>query len=426
MEFIKPRFTGSVGISGSLEVTGAINVLNGITGSLLGTASFALNAGDVFPYSGSAAITGTLYVTEEFSLGEISGSTPFTASQVISSSAASTRLSGSFSGSFYGAFVGVDTTLISSASATASINFDISGSSSLQINTDTVYVSGTLNVSESIRMYQSASVSGTNIFGTASHAVSASYFDGYIDQGITLSFLTASTTWSAIHGLNTLFPIVNIWDSSSNEIISPDVIESKNLNTTEIRFTVPRTGYVNIAKTGAPLYQTSPFYTASFALTASFFSGSIDVQDAISASYAATASYTLNAVPNAASLLITGSAPSGSPTGTLWYNDNDLTLYVRYQDPSGSSWWAPSFNSVVSTAVTASYATTAAMAQGVTASFLSQSTVIVNHNLGTKALIVSVYDDLDYQVIPSSVQLSDNNNAVIQFFSVESGYVVIK
>lgn len=296
MEFINSRFTGSVGITGSFIVTGSVDVSGSLTGSLLGTASYALNAGDVFPYSGSAQITGTLFVSDEFTLGEISGSTPFTASQVISSSAADTRLSGSFSGSFYGTFVGVDTTLISSASATASINFDISGSSSLQINTNTVHVSGTFNVSESIRMYQSTSVSGTNIFGTSSWADTASYLNGFIGQGITLPFLTASTTWSINHGLNTLYPLVNVWQSGSEEIIQPDVVESKNLNVVEVRFTVPITGYANVAIAGAPLYQASPFFTASFALTASFVSGGVNVQDSITSSWAATASYVANAV----------------------------------------------------------------------------------------------------------------------------------
>ena len=271
----------------------------------------------------------------------------------------------------------------------------------------------------------SNAVSGTNIFGTASHAATASYLDGFAGQGVTLSFLTASTTWSVNHGLNTLYPLVNVWESGSNEIIQPDVIESKNLNITEIRFTVPRTGYANIGIAGAPLYQASPFFTASFALTASFFSGSINVANAVSASYAATASYVAN-VGNIVN--ISGSAPTGSAVqvGDLWYDDNTLTLFVRYQDPSGSQWWVPAFNGVLANAVSSSYSYTSQISNGFTSSFLSQSTVIVNHNLNTRGLAVTVYDDLHYQVIPSSVQLSDNNNAVIQFFSVESGYVVVK
>jgi hypothetical protein len=503
MEFIKPRFTGSVGLSGSLEVTGTVNVLNGITGSLFGTASYALNAEDVFPYSGSATITGTLYVTDEISLGEISGSTPFTASQVISASATDTRLSGSFSGSFEGFggnLTGLTSTLGLSASlGTGSVamlteSLSLTGSQfgivpsigetgsvvtfklddNVQISqslyvTDNLYVSGTSLFSGSItasviHMYQSASVSGTNVFGTSSWAQTASYLDGFVGQGITLPFLTASTTWSINHGLNTLYPLVNVWQSGSEEVIQPDVVESKNLNTVEVRFTVPVTGYANVAIAGAPLYQASPFFTASFALTASFFSGSINVANAVSASYAATASYVLGAgnsisaswasssisasIADTASYVsannidgtvgtasiaytvatISGSAPSGSAVqvGSLWYDENSLSLYVRYEDPSGSQWWVPAFNGVLANAVSSSYSYTSQISNGFTSSFLSQSTVIVNHNLNTRGLAVTVYDDLHYQVIPSSVQLSDNNNAVIQFFSVESGYVVVK
>lgn len=62
-------------ISGSLTLTGSVSSLNGYTGSLLGTssfavsasraatASFALNATSPFPFNGNAVITGSLNVT---------------------------------------------------------------------------------------------------------------------------------------------------------------------------------------------------------------------------------------------------------------------------------------------------------------------------------------------------------------------------
>jgi len=55
--------------SDKFEFTGSLEVLGGITGSLLGTASFAttasyaLNAGSTFPFSGSAVITGSLLIS---------------------------------------------------------------------------------------------------------------------------------------------------------------------------------------------------------------------------------------------------------------------------------------------------------------------------------------------------------------------------
>lgn len=59
--------SGSITISGSVKITGSLNAIS-ITGSLFGTASwantasYALNAVSPFPYSGSADITGSLYV----------------------------------------------------------------------------------------------------------------------------------------------------------------------------------------------------------------------------------------------------------------------------------------------------------------------------------------------------------------------------
>jgi len=79
--------TGSLLISGSTTLSGNLNVSSGITGSLLGTASYATQAlsasyapgaGTPFPYTGSAAITGSLIVT---------GSTSFKGNVTISGSA---------------------------------------------------------------------------------------------------------------------------------------------------------------------------------------------------------------------------------------------------------------------------------------------------------------------------------------------------
>ena len=68
--------------SGSDASLNSINVTNGITGSLLGTASYATQAlsasyapggGNVFPYTGSAVITGSLGVTGSFSIQTFDG-----------------------------------------------------------------------------------------------------------------------------------------------------------------------------------------------------------------------------------------------------------------------------------------------------------------------------------------------------------------
>ena len=54
-------YSNKVAFVNNAEVTGSLNVVGGITGSLFGTASWAKNA-NVFPFSGSADITGSMYV----------------------------------------------------------------------------------------------------------------------------------------------------------------------------------------------------------------------------------------------------------------------------------------------------------------------------------------------------------------------------
>ena len=58
-------------------------------------------------------------------------------------------------------------------------------------------------------------------------------------------------------------------------------------------------------------------------------------------------------------------------------------------------------------------------------SFTNQSTWVVNHNLNTVNAIVQVYDNDNYQIIPQTLRITDNNNVTITFESARSGYVVV-
>jgi hypothetical protein len=53
-------------------------------------------------------------------------------------------------------------------------------------------------------------------------------------------------------------------------------------------------------------------------------------------------------------------APTGSLSGSLWFNTDNLTLYVRYTDPSGSSYWLPTYNAGIP--VTSSYSISSSLA----------------------------------------------------------------
>jgi len=84
----KTTTNANLDISGSTIITGSLIVTEGITGSLQGTASYAVNAlsasyAPVFPFTGSAIITGSLVVT-----GSITSTQNIVASQNITASRA--------------------------------------------------------------------------------------------------------------------------------------------------------------------------------------------------------------------------------------------------------------------------------------------------------------------------------------------------
>jgi len=58
-------------------------------------------------------------------------------------------------------------------------------------------------------------------------------------------------------------------------------------------------------------------------------------------------------------------------------------------------------------------------------SFTNQTTWVVDHNLNTENPIAQVYDNNDYQIIPSSLQVTNNNRITVTFETNRSGYVVV-
>ena len=62
--------------------------------------------------------------------------------------------------------------------------------------------------------------------------------------------VTSSTVWEVKHNLNTLSPAVTCWIETDELLIKilPLAIEAKDENTTEITFTRPYTGRVEIRR----------------------------------------------------------------------------------------------------------------------------------------------------------------------------------
>jgi hypothetical protein len=79
--------------------------------------------------------------------------------------------------------------------------------------------------------------------------------------------------------------------------------------------------------------------------------------------------------------------------------------------------------------LSSSYAVTSSYIGGIyafnyTASFTNQSTWTVNHNLGTRTVLIDTFDNNYQQLIPQTVELTNSNTATITFPTQESGFVV--
>jgi putative ubiquitin-RnfH superfamily antitoxin RatB of RatAB toxin-antitoxin module len=58
-------------------------------------------------------------------------------------------------------------------------------------------------------------------------------------------------------------------------------------------------------------------------------------------------------------------------------------------------------------------------------SFTNSDTWSVEHNLDTPNAIVQIYDSSDFQIIPSTLQIIDNDNVRATFSTNQSGYAVV-
>jgi hypothetical protein len=163
----------------------------------------------------------------------------------------------------------------------------------------------------------------------------------------------------------------------------------------------------NTNQSGSTIISGSQIITGSLDITGSqTISGSVNI----------TGSLLLNGTPvgtgGDATVLVSGSAPSGSSTsGSLWWNNEDGNLYIQSTIRSGSS-WVPAVSSVAGGNYGATYRNS-----------YSASVWTVVHNLGTKEPIVQVYSGSQV-MIPASIVSADTTTSIITFAGIVSGSVV--
>ena len=218
-------------VSGSDASLNSINVATNVvaqsfTGSLFGTASFAVSASHaILADSSSQATSASFAISSSFATSASQAQTANTASYVlnaVSASFATSALSASYAVTASHANFAISSSQATSASFVATASFS---------NTST-----------------SASFA-TNAL-TASYALFAANGGGGGGGGsaATHTQLTASTTWSFNHNLNSQTPLLQVYDLSYEQII-PNEVVSIDVFTSEIRFDYTQAGYA-VASTG--------------------------------------------------------------------------------------------------------------------------------------------------------------------------------
>lgn len=257
------KYSASLFEFGNATVSGSIFSGSQFSGSFFGDGSGLTGVTAEWDGShvGNASITGSFTVS-----GSTGTVVDFTGVDAISGSM--------FSGSFEGdgsRLTGIATVLeLSGSNATGSVDLKteplvvlgtdkeveviISGSSITIGLPDDVEISGSLIVSGSLTgstaLFDYIQVTGSQVINdlTASYAMYAETLA--INSGGVFEVAVPSTTWIVKHNLFTKYPIVTVWDGTTNKIVEPSEVTSIDYHTTQIDFTVPVSGWVNISRAG--------------------------------------------------------------------------------------------------------------------------------------------------------------------------------
>ena len=291
---------------------------------------------------------------------------------------------------------------------------------------------------------------------TVTNEVTASYYTGSFTgsykgdgsglTGITVNSattvedtFTSQTSISISHNFGTKNIIVSVYNSDDEQIIPASIITTDN-NTVDVTFAVSTSGRVVVvrgghilsgsASTASLALELSNLATASYAINALTASHALNVPatashalTAVTASHAlnvpATASHALTAVTSSFAEVTTLSrGGSGSFSGSF---EGDGSGLLNIESSGGSGSFSGSFQGDGSelTGISISQATT------IEDVFTSQTSITVEHNFGTKNVLVSVYNTDDEQIIPASIVTTDTNNVDITFAVSTSGRAVV-
>lgn len=396
------QFTGSVLITGSLTA-------GSITGTLVGTASFAQTAS---------------YVENAQTASRIQGGKATHIPYFIED----TRLATS--------------SIFQSGSASIIINQD----SNTTANPEALYVwqpnTSSINVISgkgNLDNYLQLNIQNTNQGGNASSDIVATANNGnesdnYIDMGINSENFSGflggpNDSYLYSHGQNMWLGNINdghnlyLFNSSSEE----PVVTITSDNNVEIADRLYVSGSITGSLFGTAS-QAQQATSASYALTASYASNvPATASFAVSSSYALSASFAANSTH--ATNADTAVSASHAVNADTAINANYATTagnggVTQIVAGSGISLLPTGGQGAVTVIATGVGGVTIISGSNITGSFTNSDTWVFNHNLGVRTPIITVFDSQYNQIIPQNIQLTDTGSATITFPTQESGFVV--
>ena len=273
-------WTNSKQLTGSYGLTGSLTFINGgITGSLLGTASFAITSS--YAISASQAISSSYALSSSYAFNATSASYAVSSSYAISASQA---ISASYAISASQATTASYAIFALSASNAPGFTTNFSQSTAAT----TWSFSHNLNTRNPLVQVYSptyAQLIPNEIVGIDAFTVEIRF--DYAQAGYAVAsnggglYVTGSTprlvqniaaaTWSFQHNLGTKYPGYEVYDSNDN-VITPAGIHSVDINNAEIYFAYPTTGVViaNFSGISGSLDNAISASFATYAVTASY------------------------------------------------------------------------------------------------------------------------------------------------------------
>jgi hypothetical protein len=417
----RQTFTGSVLITGSLNVNGSNAILTNQTASM----SVASAVSSSYAYTASSAVSSSYAFTAS---SAISSSYAYTASSAINASASLISVSSSYA-----------------LTASYALNGGGGGVSAIYIQDE-----GVTQGTASYFNFTGAGVTATVTDSTASINITGGGSSGTSGLSTTFTQSVAANTWTFVHNLNTRYPLIQVYDTTYNQI-TPQYVSSSTADTVIIGFGIATAGYA-VASSGGTLYVTGSNVILDQAVAAATWSfthnlntqypifqvfdstNEVIIPERIVATDATSSLfYFPSPVAGKAVASVGGiSGSMGSGVGFPFSGSAVITgsflVSQSFVDFSNTTGVTGSFSgSLFGTASYATFALSASFAPGFTTN-MSQSVAATTwsftHNLNTINPIVQVYDLTNAQIIPNQIVGMNNSTAEIRFDYAQAGYAV--